>query len=72
MWCLKLAHVRAVGENYLSECVCVCWQLGNPGMSGCSHSRLVLQERCAICVSEHDVSYHVVSKNTEVWAHAPP
>lgn len=75
MWCLKLAHIRAVAENCLSERVCVCVFAGSwgiQGMSGCSHSLLVLQERCAMCVSEHDVSYHVVSKNTEVWAHARP
>lgn len=55
--------------------VCVWWQLGRrerKGVTGCSYSPIVLQECCAMCVSEHDVSFHVVSKNTEVWAHPNP
>lgn len=52
-------------------CVCMCGERRG-GVSGCSHSLIVLYEFCAMCASEHAVSYHVVSKNTEVWTHTQP
>lgn len=38
---------------------------------GCSHPR-ILQESWAMCASEHDVSDHVVSKNTVLCPPLPP
>lgn len=69
--CEKLQKIVRCMNN-----VCVCVHTvaveDRKGFTGCSHSLIVLQEFCAMCVSEDDVSYHVVSKNTEVCPPNPP